>query len=139
MGLVGACDLVAAGPSSTFALTEARRFAQGVEGSMLSRATVATRPPARAIEMADEKLQYAAGNFYVHDGHAISRIDGNTGVVSRFADVDVFIGQDLAKLTTGFWKGMPLDHDDKFTVYTINRLPQYVLTEWVKHQLTEGT
>jgi streptogramin lyase len=30
----------------------------------------------------------AAGNFYVHDGHAISRIDGNTGVVSRFADVD---------------------------------------------------
>ena len=30
----------------------------------------------------------AAGNFYVHDGHAISRIDGNTGAVSRFADVD---------------------------------------------------
>ena len=30
----------------------------------------------------------AAGNFYVHDGHAISRIDGSTGAVSRFADVD---------------------------------------------------
>ena len=30
----------------------------------------------------------AAGNFYVHDGHAISRIDGTTGAVTRFADVD---------------------------------------------------
>jgi hypothetical protein len=30
----------------------------------------------------------AAGNFYVHDGHAMSRIDGDTGAVSRFADVD---------------------------------------------------
>jgi streptogramin lyase len=30
----------------------------------------------------------AAGNFYVHDGHAISRIDGATGAVTRFADVD---------------------------------------------------
>jgi streptogramin lyase len=30
----------------------------------------------------------AAGNFYVHDGHAMSRIDGATGAVSRFADVD---------------------------------------------------
>jgi streptogramin lyase len=29
-----------------------------------------------------------AGNFYVHDGHAISRIDGTTGAVTRFADVD---------------------------------------------------
>jgi streptogramin lyase len=30
----------------------------------------------------------AAGNFYVHNGHAISRIDGTTGAVTRFADVD---------------------------------------------------
>jgi streptogramin lyase len=30
----------------------------------------------------------AAGNFYVHDGHAMSRIEGDTGAVSRFADVD---------------------------------------------------
>ena len=30
----------------------------------------------------------AAGNFYVHDGHAMSRIDGTTGAVTRFADVD---------------------------------------------------
>jgi streptogramin lyase len=30
----------------------------------------------------------AAGNFYVHDGHEISRIDGKTGAVSRFANVD---------------------------------------------------
>jgi streptogramin lyase len=30
----------------------------------------------------------AAGDFYVHDGHGISRIDGRTGIVSRFADVD---------------------------------------------------
>jgi streptogramin lyase len=29
-----------------------------------------------------------AGNFYVHDGHAMSRIDGSTGAVSHFADVD---------------------------------------------------
>jgi hypothetical protein len=30
----------------------------------------------------------ACGNFYVHDGHAMSRIDGATRAVSRFADVD---------------------------------------------------
>jgi streptogramin lyase len=30
----------------------------------------------------------AAGNVYVHDGHAMSRIDGTTGAVTRFADVD---------------------------------------------------
>jgi DNA-binding beta-propeller fold protein YncE len=30
----------------------------------------------------------ASGNFFVHDGHAISRIDGTTGAVSHFADVD---------------------------------------------------
>ena len=30
----------------------------------------------------------AVGNFYVHDGHAISRIDGATRAVTRFADVD---------------------------------------------------
>ena len=30
----------------------------------------------------------AAGNFYVHDGHAMSRIDAATGAVTRFADVD---------------------------------------------------
>jgi streptogramin lyase len=29
-----------------------------------------------------------AGNFYVHDGHTMSRIDGATGAVTRFADVD---------------------------------------------------
>jgi hypothetical protein len=28
------------------------------------------------------------GNFYAHDGHGISRIDGRTGVVTRFAEVD---------------------------------------------------
>jgi streptogramin lyase len=32
----------------------------------------------------------AAGNFYVHDGQAMSRIDGATGAVTRFADVDAF-------------------------------------------------
>ena len=30
----------------------------------------------------------ATGNFFVHDGHAISRIDGTTGAVSHFADID---------------------------------------------------
>jgi streptogramin lyase len=30
----------------------------------------------------------ATGNFFVHHGHAISRIDGTTGAVSHFADVD---------------------------------------------------
>ena len=30
----------------------------------------------------------AAGNFYVHDGHVISRIDGISGAVTPFADVD---------------------------------------------------
>jgi streptogramin lyase len=30
------------------------------------------------------------GDFVVHDGHAVSRIDGDTGAVARFADVDAF-------------------------------------------------
>lgn len=32
----------------------------------------------------------ADGDFYVHDGHAVSRIDGDTGAVSHFASVDAF-------------------------------------------------
>jgi streptogramin lyase len=28
------------------------------------------------------------GDFYVHDGHAVSRIDGDTGAVTQFANVD---------------------------------------------------
>lgn len=30
----------------------------------------------------------AVGNFYVHDGHGISRVDGATRAFTRFADVD---------------------------------------------------
>jgi streptogramin lyase len=30
------------------------------------------------------------GDFVVHDGRAVSRIDGDTGAVTRFADVDAF-------------------------------------------------
>jgi streptogramin lyase len=32
----------------------------------------------------------SSGDFYAHDGHVVSRIDGRTGAVSRFADVDAF-------------------------------------------------
>jgi DNA-binding beta-propeller fold protein YncE len=32
----------------------------------------------------------ANGDFYVHDGHSVSRVDGRTGAVARFADVDAF-------------------------------------------------
>ncbi len=32
----------------------------------------------------------ASGDFYVHDGHAVSRIDGDTAVVTPFASVDAF-------------------------------------------------
>jgi streptogramin lyase len=32
----------------------------------------------------------ADGDFYVHDGHSVSRIDGETGAVSSFADADAF-------------------------------------------------
>lgn len=32
----------------------------------------------------------SAGDFVVHDGHAVSRVDGSTGVVTRLARVDVF-------------------------------------------------
>lgn len=31
-----------------------------------------------------------SGDFYAHDGHAVSRIDGDTGAVSAFAQVDAF-------------------------------------------------
>ncbi len=30
------------------------------------------------------------GDFYAHDGHVVSRVDGDTGVVSPFAQVDAF-------------------------------------------------
>ena len=45
----------------------------------------------------------AAGNFYVHDGHAISRIDGTTGAVTHFADVD---GIKLVVAPEGFLYGV---------------------------------
>jgi hypothetical protein len=32
----------------------------------------------------------AGGDFVVHDGHSVSRVDGTTGAVTRLADVDAF-------------------------------------------------
>jgi streptogramin lyase len=34
--------------------------------------------------------QTSDGAFVVHDGHAVSRVDGDTGAVTRFASVDAF-------------------------------------------------
>ena len=64
-------------------------IAEGVGVVRVDTASGRTEPFAR-VHQPHGIDRDAAGNFYVHDGHAVSRVDGATGAVSPFADVDAF-------------------------------------------------
>ena len=59
-------------------------------GGGVVRVDVATGnvEPFANVESPHGLARDAAGNFYAHDGHAISRIDGSTGAVTQYAAVD---------------------------------------------------
>lgn len=46
--------------------------------------------PFASVEKPHGLAQTANGDFVVHDGHAVSRVDGKTGAVARLANVDAF-------------------------------------------------
>jgi hypothetical protein len=55
-------------------------------------------------------------------------------------DAEVFLGSEILGMRLGkAMRIVPVDEDDRFTVHTINSLPQHALVAWVKHQLTEGS
>jgi hypothetical protein len=77
-------DLVADAAGTTLWVAS---IAEGVGVVRVDVASGRVEPFAR-VESPHGIDRDAAGNFYAHDGHAISRIDGRTGAVTRFADVD---------------------------------------------------
>jgi len=95
LGLIGACDIVVAGPSSTFALTEARI---GVAPSIISL-TLLPKMSARA-----------AGRYFVTGekfGPAEARDVGLVTVATDTAeDVDAVVGQLVADVTKGSPQGL---------------------------------
>ena len=46
--------------------------------------------PFAAVQQPHGLARTADGAFVVHDGHAVSRVDGDTGAVTRLASVDAF-------------------------------------------------
>ena len=62
------------------------------EGVGLVRVDVAsgTVGPFAALRQPHGVARTAGGDFVVHDGHAVSRVDGTTGVVTPLAKVDAF-------------------------------------------------
>jgi hypothetical protein len=77
-------DLVADAAGTTLWVAS---IAEGVGIVRVDVASGRVKPFAR-VESPHGLDRDASGNFYAHDGHAIGRIDGRTGAVSRFADVD---------------------------------------------------
>jgi streptogramin lyase len=79
-------DLLADSSGSTLWVAS---IADGVGLVRVDVASGAVQPFARVVK--PHGLARAAnGDFVVHDGHAVSRVDGKTGAVARFADVDAF-------------------------------------------------
>lgn len=62
------------------------------EGIGLVRVDVASGSvePFAAVRQPHGVARTAAGDFVVHDGHVVSRVDGSTGVVTPLAKVDAF-------------------------------------------------
>jgi hypothetical protein len=62
------------------------------EGVGLVRVDVASGrvEPFAAVRQPHGLARAADGSFVVHDGHAVSRVDGDTGAVTPFASVDAF-------------------------------------------------
>jgi enoyl-CoA hydratase len=92
LGLIGACDIVVAGPSSTFALTEARI---GVAPSIISL-TLLAKMSARA-----------AGRYFV-TGEKFGPAEAQTiGLITEAADSAEGVAAAVAKLVTDVTKGSP--------------------------------
>ena len=58
-------------------------------------------------------------------------------------DVNIFCGQEAREVVAGqnMGRGVPIGGhlgDDVYTVYSLNRLPRYVLAALAKHKLLEG-
>ncbi len=64
-------------------------IADGVGLVRIDLATGAVQPFA-PVDKPHGLARSPNGDFVVHDGHVVSRVDGTTGVVTRLADVDVF-------------------------------------------------
>jgi hypothetical protein len=62
------------------------------EGVGLVRVDVAsgTVEPFAAVRQPHGLARMADGSFVVHDGHSVSRVDGDTGAVTPFASIDAF-------------------------------------------------
>jgi enoyl-CoA hydratase/carnithine racemase len=89
LGLVGACDIVVAGPASTFALTEARI---GVAPSIIS------------LTLLPKMTARAAGRYFVTGEKFSAQEAANIGLITIAAD-DVEAG--VATLTAAIGKGSP--------------------------------
>lgn len=89
MGLVGACDLVVAGPQSTFALTEARI---GVAPSIISLALLPKLSPR------------AAGRYFVTGEKFGAEVAAEIGLITQAADD---VPSAVAALTGEIAKGSP--------------------------------
>jgi enoyl-CoA hydratase len=92
LGLVGACDIVVAGPSSTFALTEARI---GVAPSIISL-TLLPKMSARA-----------AGRYFVTGEKFGPEEAQSIGLITIAADSAESAAATVAKLTADIAKGSP--------------------------------
>jgi enoyl-CoA hydratase len=92
LGLVGACDIVVAGPSSTFALTEARI---GVAPSIISL-TLLPKMSARA-----------AGRYFVTGEKFGAAEAQRIGLITEAADSTEALTATVANLTADIVKGSP--------------------------------
>ncbi|CAJ1580206.1 enoyl-CoA hydratase family protein [[Mycobacterium] wendilense] len=89
MGLVGACDIVVAGPRSTFALTEARI---GVAPSIIS------------LTLLPKLAPRAAGRYFLTGESFTAEVAAQIGLVSIAADD---VEAELARLVADLAKGSP--------------------------------
>ncbi|HEY7051809.1 MAG TPA: enoyl-CoA hydratase family protein [Mycobacterium sp.] len=91
-GLVGACDIVVAGPNSTFALTEAR---------------IGVAPAIISLTLLPKITARAAGRYYLTGEKFGAEEAQRIGLVSVAADdVDATVGQITAELAKGSPQGL---------------------------------
>jgi enoyl-CoA hydratase len=92
LGLIGACDLVVAGPASTFALTEARI---GVAPSIIS------------LTLLPKMAARAAGRYFVTGEKFGAAEAAAVGLITLAADSAEHVVAAVAALTTEIAKGSP--------------------------------
>ena len=89
LGLIGACDIVVAGPASTFALTEARI---GVAPSIIS------------LTLLPKMTARAAGRYFLTGEKFDAAEAAKIGLISIAADD---VEAEVAALTAQIWRGSP--------------------------------